>query len=220
MHEWAVAAWQTIISPRPTEKGIVVWDIHANRSMCVWIISSLFKGCRLPQDKTATLSQVSCYGPCLDTFQSLWHSSLPRSLTMLFHCSYCTNISFYLVLKSKRIPAHNHPVIERLLTYRNVSIDLSRRRQSFNCGLCIFLEQRVLINFFLFAFCLLAAYQWTWRCRRSAFSAVSQATVWGGDCSGQQQTSKDQTDQGGQSEGKGGIACPFVPSESYMVFPF
>ena len=35
--------------------------------------------------------------------------------------SYCTNISFYLVLKAKRIPAHNHPVIERLLHYRNVS---------------------------------------------------------------------------------------------------
>lgn len=35
--------------------------------------------------------------------------------------SYCTNISFYLVLKAKRVPAHNHPVIERLLTYRNVS---------------------------------------------------------------------------------------------------
>ena len=26
-----------------------------------------------------------------------------------------------MVLKAKRIPAHNHPVIERLLTYRNVS---------------------------------------------------------------------------------------------------
>lgn len=39
--------------------------------------------------------------------------------------SYCTNISFYLVLKAKRIPAHNHPVIERLLTYRNVSAALS-----------------------------------------------------------------------------------------------
>lgn len=36
--------------------------------------------------------------------------------------SYCTNVSFYLVLKAKRIPAHNHPVIERLLTYRNVSM--------------------------------------------------------------------------------------------------
>lgn len=32
-------------------------------SMCVWIwILALFKGCWLPQDKTATLSQVSCDG--------------------------------------------------------------------------------------------------------------------------------------------------------------
>ncbi|KAK0134497.1 Something about silencing protein 10 [Merluccius polli] len=28
------------------------------------------------------------------------------------YLNYCTNISFYLVLKAKRIPAHNHPVIE------------------------------------------------------------------------------------------------------------
>lgn len=41
-------------------------------------------------------------------------------LFFFFWNSYCTNISFYLVLKAKRIPAHNHPVIERLLTYRNV----------------------------------------------------------------------------------------------------
>uniref|UniRef100_A0A3Q2Z862 UTP3 small subunit processome component n=1 Tax=Hippocampus comes TaxID=109280 RepID=A0A3Q2Z862_HIPCM len=40
------------------------------------------------------------------------------------YLNYCTNISFYLVLKAKRIPAHNHPVIERLLTYRNVSLYL------------------------------------------------------------------------------------------------
>uniref|UniRef100_A0A3B5M1F3 UTP3 small subunit processome component n=1 Tax=Xiphophorus couchianus TaxID=32473 RepID=A0A3B5M1F3_9TELE len=38
---------------------------------------------------------------------------------------YCTNISFYLVLKAKRIPAHNHPVIERLLAYRNLINELS-----------------------------------------------------------------------------------------------
>ncbi|KAK3536654.1 hypothetical protein QTP86_015462 [Hemibagrus guttatus] len=37
------------------------------------------------------------------------------------YLNYCTNISFYLVLKAKRIPAHNHPVIERLVTYRNIS---------------------------------------------------------------------------------------------------
>uniref|UniRef100_A0A3P8X2F6 UTP3 small subunit processome component n=1 Tax=Cynoglossus semilaevis TaxID=244447 RepID=A0A3P8X2F6_CYNSE len=38
---------------------------------------------------------------------------------------YCTNISFYLVLKAKRLPAHNHPVIERLLSYRNLINDLA-----------------------------------------------------------------------------------------------
>lgn len=37
---------------------------------------------------------------------------------------YCSNISFYLVLKAKRIPAHNHPIIERLLSYRNLINDL------------------------------------------------------------------------------------------------
>ncbi|XP_063072662.1 something about silencing protein 10 [Engraulis encrasicolus] len=38
---------------------------------------------------------------------------------------YCSNISFYLALKAKRIPAHNHPVIERLLAYRNLINELS-----------------------------------------------------------------------------------------------
>ncbi|KAM4587220.1 something about silencing protein 10 isoform 1-T1 [Odontesthes bonariensis] len=41
------------------------------------------------------------------------------------YLNYCTNISFYLVLKAKRIPAHNHPVIERLLTYRNLINELN-----------------------------------------------------------------------------------------------
>ncbi|XP_042364561.1 something about silencing protein 10 [Plectropomus leopardus] len=41
------------------------------------------------------------------------------------YLNYCTNISFYLVLKAKRIPVHNHPVIERLLTYRNLINELS-----------------------------------------------------------------------------------------------
>ncbi|KAM9799043.1 something about silencing protein 10 [Syngnathus typhle] len=41
------------------------------------------------------------------------------------YLNYCTNISFYLVLKAKRIPAHNHPVIERLLAYRNLINKLS-----------------------------------------------------------------------------------------------
>jgi hypothetical protein len=43
------------------------------------------------------------------------------SLIVVSLLSYCTNISFYLILKAKHIPAHNHPVIERLLIYRNVS---------------------------------------------------------------------------------------------------
>lgn len=41
------------------------------------------------------------------------------------YLNYCTNISFYLVLKAKRIPAHNHPVIERLLSYRNLINEMS-----------------------------------------------------------------------------------------------
>ncbi|XP_017306478.1 something about silencing protein 10 [Ictalurus punctatus] len=40
------------------------------------------------------------------------------------YLNYCTNISFYLVLKAKRIQAHNHPVIERLVTYRNLINEL------------------------------------------------------------------------------------------------
>ncbi|KAL2091192.1 hypothetical protein ACEWY4_013455 [Coilia grayii] len=38
---------------------------------------------------------------------------------------YCSNISFYLALKAKRVPAHNHPVIERLLAYRNLINELA-----------------------------------------------------------------------------------------------
>ncbi|XP_068598877.1 something about silencing protein 10 [Brachionichthys hirsutus] len=40
------------------------------------------------------------------------------------YLNYCTNISFYMAIKAKRIPAHNHPVIERLLTYRNLINEL------------------------------------------------------------------------------------------------
>ncbi|XP_064641905.1 something about silencing protein 10-like [Lineus longissimus] len=34
--------------------------------------------------------------------------------------SYCVNISFYLMLKAKQTPVHNHPVIGRLVQYRNL----------------------------------------------------------------------------------------------------
>ncbi|XP_058523218.1 something about silencing protein 10 [Ochotona princeps] len=36
------------------------------------------------------------------------------------YLNYCSNISFYLMLKARRVPAHGHPVIERLATYRNL----------------------------------------------------------------------------------------------------
>lgn len=41
------------------------------------------------------------------------------------YLNYCSNISFYLVLKARRVPAHGHPVIERLVTYRNLINKLS-----------------------------------------------------------------------------------------------
>lgn len=40
------------------------------------------------------------------------------------YLNYCCNIGFYLVLKAKRIPVHGHPVIERLVSYRNLINDL------------------------------------------------------------------------------------------------
>lgn len=33
---------------------------------------------------------------------------------------YCTNITFYMVLKAKRVPVANHPVIKRLISFRNL----------------------------------------------------------------------------------------------------
>ncbi|XP_008827576.1 something about silencing protein 10 [Nannospalax galili] len=41
------------------------------------------------------------------------------------YLNYCANISFYLILKARRIPARGHPVIERLVTYRNLINKLS-----------------------------------------------------------------------------------------------
>ncbi|XP_004646597.1 something about silencing protein 10 [Octodon degus] len=41
------------------------------------------------------------------------------------YLNYCSNISFYLILKARRVPAHGHPVIERLVTYRSLINKLS-----------------------------------------------------------------------------------------------
>ncbi|NXD42870.1 SAS10 protein, partial [Copsychus sechellarum] len=50
-----------------------------------------------------------------------------RYLQTKYHLylNYCANISFYLVLKAKRVPVHSHPVIERLVAYRNLINDLA-----------------------------------------------------------------------------------------------
>ncbi|XP_075045990.1 something about silencing protein 10 isoform X1 [Mixophyes fleayi] len=41
------------------------------------------------------------------------------------YLNYCTNISYYLLLKAKRMSITGHPVIERLVTYRNLINDLA-----------------------------------------------------------------------------------------------
>uniref|UniRef100_A0A8C5KNH4 UTP3 small subunit processome component n=1 Tax=Jaculus jaculus TaxID=51337 RepID=A0A8C5KNH4_JACJA len=41
------------------------------------------------------------------------------------YLNYCSNVSFYLILKARRVPAHGHPVIERLVTYRDLINKLS-----------------------------------------------------------------------------------------------
>ncbi|XP_066488446.1 something about silencing protein 10 [Tiliqua scincoides] len=50
-----------------------------------------------------------------------------RYLQTKYHLylNYCCNVSFYLLLKAKRVPVHGHPVIERLLTYRSLINDLA-----------------------------------------------------------------------------------------------
>ncbi|XP_045645171.1 something about silencing protein 10 [Ursus americanus] len=49
------------------------------------------------------------------------------------YLNYCSNISFYLILKARRAPAHGHPVIERLVTYRNLINKLSVVDQKLSC---------------------------------------------------------------------------------------
>ncbi|XP_038614707.1 something about silencing protein 10 [Tachyglossus aculeatus] len=36
------------------------------------------------------------------------------------YLNYCSNVSFYLVLRARRAPVHAHPVVERLVAYRNL----------------------------------------------------------------------------------------------------
>ncbi|XP_054846094.1 something about silencing protein 10 [Eublepharis macularius] len=57
------------------------------------------------------------------------------------YLNYCCNISFYLVLKAKRIPVHGHPVIERLVTYRNFINDLGVVDQKLAAEVRLLLKQ-------------------------------------------------------------------------------
>lgn len=41
--------------------------------------------------------------------------------------NYCTNIMFYLLLKSKRIPIRNHPVVKRMLQVRQLLLQLEKK---------------------------------------------------------------------------------------------
>lgn len=44
--------------------------------------------------------------------------------------SYCTNVSFYLVLKSKRVPIKTHPIVKRLVQIRQLLQQLEEKYES------------------------------------------------------------------------------------------
>lgn len=41
--------------------------------------------------------------------------------------NYCTNVSFYLVLKAKRIPVQNHPIVQRLVKIRQLLLQIDEK---------------------------------------------------------------------------------------------
>lgn len=44
--------------------------------------------------------------------------------------NYCTNVSFYLVLKAKRIPITNHPIVKRLVKIRQLLLQIDEKYTS------------------------------------------------------------------------------------------
>lgn len=44
--------------------------------------------------------------------------------------NYCTNVSFYLVLKAKRIPITNHPIVKRLVKVRQLLLQIDEKYKS------------------------------------------------------------------------------------------
>ncbi|XP_031626368.1 something about silencing protein 10 [Contarinia nasturtii] len=41
--------------------------------------------------------------------------------------NYCTNVSFYLILKAKRIPVQNHPIVKRLFKIRQLLLQIDEK---------------------------------------------------------------------------------------------
>lgn len=41
--------------------------------------------------------------------------------------NYCTNVSFYLILKAKRIPIQNHPIVKRLFKIRQLLLQIDEK---------------------------------------------------------------------------------------------
>lgn len=54
-------------------------------------------------------------------FQSSMASEYIVNKTRLY-LMYCTHLSFYFVLKAKRVTIENHPIVKNILQYRNVII--------------------------------------------------------------------------------------------------
>lgn len=52
----------------------------------------------------------------ITSLPAIEYVSLKRRLIL----QYCTNITFYMILKAKRVPVANHPVIKRLISFRNL----------------------------------------------------------------------------------------------------
>lgn len=44
--------------------------------------------------------------------------------------NYCTNVSFYLVLKAKRVPITNHPIVKRLVKIRQLLLQIDEKYTS------------------------------------------------------------------------------------------
>ncbi|XP_068096655.1 something about silencing protein 10 isoform X2 [Hyperolius riggenbachi] len=60
------------------------------------------------------------------------------------YMNYCTNISYYLILKAKRLPITGHPVIERLVTYRNLINDLASVDERLSSEVRLLLSKEVI----------------------------------------------------------------------------